>query len=120
MKKAAKRKISFIVAWCFLISAVHCEAQQGVYGKLPTLTARLVFDVNPKGSNHWVKSSKPVEMRSPLSLNAAVPFQALAADYYVQNIGFFCKREWEFEKKTHVPLKFRLGSLDYVNRLEGK
>jgi hypothetical protein len=40
--------------------------------------------------------------------------------YYIGGLGFFCKRELEIEKATHLPLRFRLGSLAENNRLEGK
>ncbi|MBS1601354.1 MAG: hypothetical protein JST42_01710 [Bacteroidetes bacterium] len=40
--------------------------------------------------------------------------------YYVNHLGFFCKKELFLEKTIHIPVRLRLGSLDYVNRLEGK
>ena len=46
--------------------------------------------------------------------------QALEDDYYTHHFGFMCKKELQLEKTTHIPLRFRLGSLEQCNYLEGK
>jgi len=42
------------------------------------------------------------------------------SSYYWKELGFFCKVELKMEQRTHFPVKFRLGTVEYVDRLEGK
>jgi hypothetical protein len=54
----------------------------------------------------------------PLSVNLRVnPLQKIP---FQQQLSFFCRKEWEFEKATSIPLRFRLGSLEYTDYLEQK
>jgi hypothetical protein len=44
----------------------------------------------------------------------------LSPSYYNNHLGFFCQKELQLQKITIVPIRFRLGSLDYVNWMEQK
>ncbi len=48
------------------------------------------------------------------------PVVSIKPDFVSSKQGFMCRQEWKFEKKTKLPLKLRLGSVDYVNKMEGK
>jgi hypothetical protein len=45
--------------------------------------------------------------------------QFIAPDHFTRNFGFFCRQELKLEK-AHVPVHFRLGSMDLCNKLEDK
>ena len=46
--------------------------------------------------------------------------QQIPAAYAYKDLAFFCKIEVQLEKAVKLPVKFRLGSVDYVDYLEGK
>ncbi|MCF6401857.1 hypothetical protein L3C95_03170 [Chitinophaga filiformis] len=81
-----------------------------------------------KSSNFWLappeKVAPPVYLSSfQLTANKPLPVakSPLAPnDYYQQHFGFFCKKEWYFEKQVQLPVKVRLGSYQEAQRLEGK
>ena len=68
--------------------------------------------------------TKRVSVNNITHINGITPItlitQPVPANYYNQFLGLFCRKEWQLEKAVSLPLRFRLGSLEYVNWLEQK
>ncbi len=55
-----------------------------------------------------------------LKKNNVVLPAGLPGDYYAKQLGFFCRQEIRLERVTKIPFRFRLGSVEQCDRLEGK
>ena len=64
--------------------------------------------------------SGKIDIRSCWAPVEATYIFRLSPTTYNESIGFFCKKELQLDKITSIPIRFRLGSLDYVNYLEKK
>lgn len=125
MKKRSERKICFIVVLILFGSAWTLNAQKPVFKGDGIVPEKFEWSTPGPKSNPFFPANlqKKLDQTGEISANLVhiSPLESpIPADYSVQNLGFFCKKEWEFEKKVHIPLRVRLGSLDYCNYLEGK
>jgi hypothetical protein len=87
--------------------------------KLICLFVILLLIVAPKAEAQLLKPSV-IQSQQRIDSLRNLPIQIIPANYYTKNLAFFCKKELQLEKITKVPFRFRLGSTDYVDQLEGK
>ena len=45
--------------------------------------------------------------------------QPVPDNYYAKHLGFFCRQELKMQK-AHIPISFRIGTMDQCNYLEQK
>ncbi len=53
-------------------------------------------------------------------LYSIIPAMLVSPTFYCDKLGFFCKQEIKLEKVIKFPFKFRIGSVQEVDFLEGK
>ena len=71
------------------------------------------------GSKYFIGS--PPKNSLPTQKNVIPAVQpVITGNFYTQNFGFFCKKELQVEKFTKIPFKFRLGSVQQCDWMEGK
>lgn len=114
-----QRFYKFIVV-CLLLGANSLTTSAQTSGPAPLLKRTLI---NGKILTYpWLKKAAPISRVASISEPQETPktLQPLRPDQYVRSFGFFCQVEYKLEKTTRLPLRFRIGQLDYINRLEGK
>ncbi|MEM9824465.1 MAG: hypothetical protein AAF985_25490 [Bacteroidota bacterium] len=63
----------------------------------------------------WLPTTKLAQNPTPQVMNNSAP-----KVYSYHHLGIMCKLDVQLEKSMKHPVKFRLGTQEYVDRLEGK
>ncbi|MFZ4543963.1 MAG: hypothetical protein ACOYOA_07935 [Saprospiraceae bacterium] len=92
---------------CFFVGALGfvSKSQSGI--ALSKVNSYLNLTISNRINPLFCRPSEP-------SMQIAIipPLQA------TNPLGFFCKVELKFDKQAGIPVRFRLGSLEYSNSLE--
>jgi hypothetical protein len=121
-----QRSHKLIVVLAFLNFSAPLYAQK-IFPDVENSRPKIHNSINEK---KWKKFS-PIYVKKatfnffPRDLNACPVYKTmfLAEDVrsvYKQGLGFICRQELKLDQLTAINIRFRLGSVDYVNLLEGK
>src|SRR5580658_6504192 len=98
--KTKMKAISAII-WCLCISTISLSQQV----------------LQPGMRKDTIMITCPLHPGTPLMPQVVKSEQAIPQNFYTQHLGFFCRQELKMQE-VHVPVTFRLGSMDYCNWLE--
>jgi hypothetical protein len=124
MNNRQERLYFFLVVWFTMISCVNGWGQN-----ISVITSEKDFARLTLPGTKALQMSRNTDRMKGLdltwgvvfkrSINSESVFTVPSNIYYLQS-GVICKMEWELEKASHIPFRFRLGSLADCNAMEGK
>ena len=104
----------------FWAIGLQLHAQSGGFSEGKSLTAlhAAVYGREPAKRFTAVKFEKKQFRPGDKNITSLHPI--FLPRWSAEELPFFCKIEHDWGLKSHIPIKFRLGSVEYVDWLEGK
>jgi hypothetical protein len=115
-----QRTASFLVVLLLMfLKGVFAQEKPGV--QEPLLAVKSTFDQRALPLFKPIFSGIQLRHYNQYSGGAGFTLSNLpTTSFYLNSLGFFCKKELQLDKVITIPLRFRLGSLAYVNWMEQK
>jgi len=116
------KRFFLIIMWIGLLT-LEAEAQE-----LWIISGKSISELRQDTAYHDYQRPSKVYTGS-LRLKTKPHDQAIPKDitkvevpraYSYEHLGMFCKWEVQIERAVGLPVKFRLGEVQYVERMEGK
>jgi hypothetical protein len=99
MNSKHKRIFALIVKLIFSASLIHAQTMR---------------DSSKQNTPNFLQAYNNVTFfKQPLQTT-------LPGNFYAKQLPFFCTKELQIQKTLGIPVKFRLGSVEYCDKLEGK
>jgi hypothetical protein len=120
----AQRVFAFVVVLVILIQGESFSqeklANQATAMVDSTPVTRAGLDIQPMIKNSPDLFVRPqIRVGYPANLSTCKS-SIISPSFYSDHLGFFCRQELQVQKLISLPLRVRLGSLEYVNYLEQK
>ena len=107
------KRILFLSAFCFLMAAVGKSQTVGL--SMSNIKASPQYVFSKKEKLHVFSGANAGNQQVVKS-----PPRAIPSIFSVATMPFFCKIEYKMGLNKKLPIKFRLGDVQYVDEMEGK
>ena len=90
------------------------------------LTVKLLFSFMCAQAQVTKDSAKAINLQLPVlytkicALKYPIVQNQIPGNFYAKQLPFFCNKELQVQKAVGIPIKFRVGSVEYCDKLEGK